>query len=515
MRRPSINRRSFLTSGSAALAGLGLSEHVHAEPPPQLLRAPAEAAFRLRHGIGFNWFDPACYGRVGKDAEGYPSCPDLNDRAGWEAVSDALNDLRPGILRFWLNYNECVGETPGAINKQAVTLERLTRLDSWAVKNGCTVMLDTVLIPERFKFPMGPREAEEHKKNEWVSMAPRDNAQYVREFLVPVLKHVLDERRLASVKLFNILNEPLQYGQFATPDNRPDPFAHYVELYRELAAQARHAGLGPDRLHIAGVDAIHPSAFPVYEFLANGKDIDPYLDLYTIHYYFHRFDWMAPTPTGEQTLQESIDRQTTRLARYCASRGKPLLASEVGWFLNDGPSGPRDTLAPSRHHAAMITAETVIRGMNAGLSGAALWSLINPGTFDGAWQTIWIHNGRLGKAQHLYPMYRLLTRYARPDSRVFPLTPEEQEAPWQYVHGTALLTPQSQGVIYLVNDNLVETRSVRLALPGSWSGKRLRRFIKDSARMGSGQGTVEVARDGSLEDRLEPMSLTAYLESSD
>ncbi len=244
-------------------------------------------------------------------------------------------------------------------------------------------------------------------------------------------------------------------------------------------------------------------------------DIDPYIDVYTIHYYFHRFDWMAPVPFLPYTIDESVDRGTPKLVRYCKTRGKELLAAELGWYPNDTDPMPTDPLAQSRDHAAITVAETMVRGMNAGLSGFGIWCLLSSGLFDGAWRVIQVHDGRLYKAEHLYPMYRLFSRYARPGSEVFPLEPEAREWPWQYVHGTALLTPGGKAVVYLVNDSLVESRKVKVQLPGSLAGRKLRKVIKDSVRLGIESGAVEPKASGQfavVEDLLTPMSLTAYLE---
>jgi hypothetical protein len=112
-------------------------------------------------------------------------------------------------------------------------------------------------------------------------------------------------------------------------------------------------------------------------------------------------------------------------------------------------------------------------------------------------------------------MYRLFSRYARPGSEVFPLKPEDREWPWQYVHGTLLLTPEGKAVVYLINDHLVETRKVKVQLPGNLAGRKLRKVIKDSVRLGIEAGMVEPKASGQsavVEDLLTPMSLTAYLE---
>lgn len=62
---------------------------------------------------------------------------------------------------------------------------------------------------------------------------------------------------------------------------------------------------------------------------------------------------------------------------------------------------------------------------------------------------------------------------------------------------------------------LVESRKVKVALPGSWAGRKLRRVIKDSVRLGIEAGIIEPKSSGQsavVEDLLTPMSLTAYLE---
>src|SRR5262249_60672900 len=111
---------------------------------------------------------------------------------------------------------------------------------------------------------------------------------------------------------------------------------------------------------------------------------------------------------------------------------------------------------------------------------------------------------------------RLFSRYARPGSEVYPLRPEHREWPWQYVHGTSLLTPEGKALVYLINDNLVESRSVTLQLLANFAGRKLRKVIKDSVRLGIDGGTVEPKSSGRsavVEDLLMPMSLTAYLEA--
>src|SRR5215831_1371478 len=99
------SRRDFLKAGSLAPLGLGLTGYLLSNPvdgsavptatPRQALASTPAPIGKLAHGIGFNWFDATSYAHPDKDAQGYPVCPDLNDKAGWSAMMEALDDLRP------------------------------------------------------------------------------------------------------------------------------------------------------------------------------------------------------------------------------------------------------------------------------------------------------------------------------------------------------------------------------------------------------------------------------------
>jgi hypothetical protein len=477
-----------------------------------VFHCPENASGVLEYGVGFNWYD----GYGPGEPDNRPTYPDLGDRPGWEAVREALDDLHPGLLRFGIPADKLIHPQTGGLDFQSVHLQRLEWVAHWAEANGCTILLDTWKIPGPYRFPEPANLKEQHDQE--TSMAAADNRAYAREFVAPLLKYVTAERGLKAVKMFNPFNEPLMYGPYQTPDNKPDAYVHYVEMFREIQSALSENGLWPGRIKLFGVDCIHADRFPALEMLARGVDIDPYLDGYTIHYYFHRFDWMNPVSFKNMSpLGESLDRQSLRLRKYCTQRGKPLLAAEVGWF-PQCPSGQEsfDAEGSARHFAALITAETIIRAMNAGLAGFAIWSILNPNIHDGHWRVISIHDGQLWKAPHLYPAYRLLSRYARPGSKFYPLgRPVPREEPWQHVHATVLQTPDNKLVIYAVNDNLVETRAVKFVLPAAWGKRKFAKYIKDEVRPGMQSGETEcLLKDGLLciEDYLMPMSLTAYVE---
>jgi hypothetical protein len=57
----------------------------------------------------------------------------------------------------------------------------------------------------------------------------------------------------------------------------PDAFVHYVDMYRAIQAALKVVKVYPDRIRLAGCDNVHPSYFPVLDFVARGVDIYPYI----------------------------------------------------------------------------------------------------------------------------------------------------------------------------------------------------------------------------------------------
>ena len=111
---------------------------------------------------------------------------------------------------------------------------------------------------------------------------------------------------------------------------------------------------------------------------------------------------------------------TARQVRYCRERGKRLIAAEMGtfyfgWRMND-PAGVASA------DATLTVAEGTVRGMNAGLGAFGFWSFMNPNDIDGWFGIVGLDEKRkLQRSRHPWGVYGLLSRHARPGSRVFPL----------------------------------------------------------------------------------------------
>ena len=185
---------------------------------------PLHDTFVVQHGVGFNWFDYLGMGGSYAYAKnhydlGDSTHPSLDDEEGWNLVIEQLDLLRPGFIRFGLPPDpHC--RPDGTFQGGTPHLERLRRLDAWAQKSGCTIMLDTFLLPEAHVFPADDVMWGKYPTGQF-QYAARDNHALARKFLVPLLKHVTLDLGLASVRWFNIINEPFCYGVFETPATLP------------------------------------------------------------------------------------------------------------------------------------------------------------------------------------------------------------------------------------------------------------------------------------------------------
>jgi hypothetical protein len=416
-------------------------------------------------GVGFNWFDFLGMGGCYAHPPGYYAledkcCPDLDDSRGWKVLLDELSSLRPGFLRFGIPPDPHTDDR-GRFRGGTEHLERLERIAQWAEKAGCTILLDTFLVPSHYEMPEPPDES--FYREGMYQMAAGDNRAYAREFVAPFLRHVVVERGLSAVRYFNPVNEPMCYGVYQTPGNEPDMYVHYVDMYREIRAALDDANIPRERLGLAGADSVEAENFPALEMLARGVDLDPYVDIYTLHFYLLRFDYLPQRPGICTTIpmQEGLDKHTAKVARYCHRRGKPLWATEFGSFYYGWRLG--DPAGPATFDATLTVAEGVVRGLNIGLDAFAFWSLLNPNGIDGHWALLKIEGGQMIPTPHPYNVYGTLAHYCRPHSRIFPLRTTKSAADLAHLHGTALVAPDGAKTLLVVNDHPTE------ALPMTWT----------------------------------------------
>jgi len=465
----------------------------------------------LDYGVGVNWFDffgaGGSFARWNQYPLSTPAYPPIEDRDSWRALMGELSRLQPGCIRFGLPPDPIL-HPDGSLKKESVHFKHLDLASAWCQEHGATIILDTFVTPERYEFPVASES-----EMLCLNMAARDNRTYAREFVAPLIHHVVVERGLTAVRFFNPINEPIHYGVYQTPPGGPDVFRHYVELYAEMRRALDESGL--KEIGLVGIDKDLPFDFPALEYLARGIDIDPYIAAYSIHTYRGRFDYdgqNALVPDSDP-LSTLVDKWTRRLVGYAGARGKPLMALEVGVFQYGARAG--NPGGPASVEGTLLTAETIIRMINVGVRCALIWSFTNPNTIDGRWRLVHVEHGRVERAPHPYSTYGMLMRSARPGSKIYPLSAEEREFPAQHVWGTLFLGRDVS--LVLLNDHPRESRDISVRLPSAVNTGDLKKIIKDPHRLGevdrSWHASSHFGRTRHLEDRLPPMSLQVYTTS--
>jgi hypothetical protein len=484
------------------------------EIPAQRLEWSSTPAGTVPFGVGFNWFDffgmGGCYARSPHyplDERVFPATSDAN---AWRALFAEITTWRPGMIRFGIPPDPHVAED-GTLVTDTVHLDRLELVADWAASIGCDILLDTYVIPETLGFAVVDGASGGDNRT-CVNMAARDNRVYAERFVAPFLRHIRLERGLQAVRWFNPVNEPDHYGVYQVPAGGPDLYRHYVEMYSEMRRALDAAGLARDAIGLVGVDKDVPFDWPSFEYLQRGIDVDEAVDAYAFHSYRHRFDWATESPAcpDSDPLATLGDRWIRRLASQMGARGKPLLAAEIGSFHYGWRMG--DAGGPSTPDACILTAEAIIRFLNAGAAGAMPWSLVNPDNIDGTWSMLrWMEGGVL-RTRHAGSTYALLMRHVPRGSRIHPLKPRQREYP-QYVHGTLIRDESDHAHVLVVNDHPDSPREVIVSLPPDAPRGPWLRLAK--CRSGLSASPAPPPQRTEIRDTLAPMSLHVYSSETD
>ena len=475
-----------------------------------LLKNSTMNKYLLDLGLGFNWFEHLGSGGHYARWIKYPLSdiiyPDMDDKAGWKAIEKGLDELSPGWFRFGMPPDPHVDDQGNFVGN-TLHFKHLEWLNSWAVKNDRTIMLDTFLMPRYYEFPVP--EGTEDPGNNIVNMAAANNRAYARNFVAPMMEYVVKHLKLKSVRLFNPINEPMEYGVYQTPDNNPPAMAHYVDMYREIRNALDEVGIDRERIGLIGLDCGDPAKFTLEQH-ALGVDIDPYVDAYSVHHYNLRMDHLPPLnlpDTGRNYFAKGmnvvIEQDDRKFLEYTRSRKKPLWALEMGTFYY----GKFDTPEGVASLAATITvAEGIIRAINAGITSFCIWSLMNPNTVDGHWAVMGEKNGQLVSYTYPFAVYGLLANHFGPGDRIFPLNiPDAPEI--CHLHATALENPNGRRSLLIVNDHHEQNADMVLELPDSWP-KYGKYYISIANRSLLNDITGEVCADqGLLRLNCPPLTL--------
>ena len=410
-------------------------------------------------GSGVNWFDYLGTGGFYGRFSGYPLddviYPEVTDVVGWQKILETLDELSPSFIRYGLN-PETVIDAEGNVDKNSLAFDRLEILSKWASAKEVPIELDTFLIPSYYEFKTDETEISER----FCNMAAANNIEYARKFVGPLLHYIVRERGMSAISLFNPVNEPINYGVYQVPENGPDVYIHYVEMFQEIRKALDDLGIEASEVGLIGIDGDIPLEYPLLQHAARGIDLNPFVSAYSIHSYRTRFDYQPPTAVcpDSEPLEITVDRHVRQLVNYCEKRNRPLLACEVGAFYYGKVENPN---GPASDEGTLLTLETIIRMANIGVASALIWSPMNPNNIDGHWALFKLAGSKIEKYLTPWNAYAAMMRVLVRGSTIYPVKSISPQYPYQHVHG--LLTDKNGQIRGLfVNDSPNEVMQISL-----------------------------------------------------
>ncbi len=410
-------------------------------PPVVEISVGSEPIGTLDNGLGANW--PPAY-------QGEEAFPAEDDAAGWEHIFHMMNGAGIRWVRYWLQLDDLMVD--GRIDGAHRYLTRLDRLQQWAAESGSTIMLDFCYIPPAWR-------------HDDIHDVPADIDAYVNDLLVPVLVHLVRERRCTAIRQLCLYNEPFNADvtpYLFFPATERDPLQYYVHLHERLRAGMDAAGLREIGLIGPNTANLFQRHIEMLEDQGLTERVRKAFGELDAHMWRMRYDYHPPSKRWPgYTLSEGIERYLRPTLSAAKRMGMRLSLTEAGaMYFNESPATERVT----QHDAVLLMIEQLVRAINEGISGAMVWSFLSAGKTDGQWG--WLGSRRQGFAPvpHLYHGFSTLMRYHRPGSAILPCTSRRADFS-SFISAAALALPDGGHTVWIVNDHPVEKIQVRLSLP--------------------------------------------------
>ncbi len=411
------------------------------EPPKVLVEISDESVGNLDNGLGANWSPPD---------QGEEAFPDEKDEAGWKSLLASMTDAGIRWVRFWLQPDKLV--KAGKVAKKHRYLERLDRLQEWARKEDALIMLELSIVPEEYRFSP-------------IYDAPADNRKYVEEYIIPLTKHIILERKCSRIRQLCLFNEPFNTDVapyiFAPPPPK-DPLLHYLELHEILRRKLDHAGI--ENLSLIGPNSANmfQRHIEMFEDKGLGPRMAKAFGELDVHVWRTRFDYYPFSKRWPgYGMTEGIERYLKPTLAAARRLGRKLSITEAGsMYFNENPSSSRTT----RHDAFLTTAEAIIRCLNEGVSGAMVWAFTNSGRIDGQWGFVGTRERKFERVPNIFNGYKCLMGRQRLGAEIRKCSVQRSDFS-QFISAAAISKPGDGETVWLINDHPVENIAVTVQLP--------------------------------------------------
>jgi hypothetical protein len=324
----------------------------------------AKTEREMKGGIGASWHAIAQTGPYKNSDYDYP----LNDRTPWgsayggnppvkeERLWQQMGEHARWLGLDWIRVELAQRMYEPAKNKydwENEEMQALYRILAWAQQNGADVFLQQMWGEVAWNsFP------EVHP----LLSAPASLPDFA-EGLATLADYLINKKGFKCIKWLCITNEPPGGTWGYWWGNGSHPCVSLGAAFKAVREALDQKGLN---LPVSGPDW---TDLPPFD--STKLDFDAYLGAYDIHSY--------------QGVDAKAQETLAAWANWAHARNKPFFLSEMGNMkLGWGKNNP----GPRTFAAALSNAESVIRGIRAGVDGFNRWSFTNRGDLDGQWQLI-------------------------------------------------------------------------------------------------------------------------------
>jgi len=262
------------------------------------------------------------------------------------------------------------------------------------------------------------------------------------EGLARLIEHLLINKKYTCIRWLCITNEPPggSWGSWWSMGKQDATITPALKEVRRVLDEKKLNILisGPDWTDL-----------PIFD--AKKIDFDQYIGAYDIHSY--------------QGIDDAKQKNLEEWVIWARNHGKPLFLSEIG----DMKLGWRDSNpGPKSFQAALSNAESVLRGMEVGVSAFNRWSYTNRGDLDGQWQLIrtWdAEKKKYYKEIEIEPVafygYGILTRFSIKNSSVVFTEPVNNTN----ILSQSLKSPSGEITTFIINKSNKE-QLIKLIISG-------------------------------------------------
>lgn len=396
------------------LGGIGASWHAMSEERIDE-SLEYEYALRYAHSRGSAWGGnpPATNIQAWKQIDKHASWLGLS----WLRVELSMRMYEPERNQFQWNSEEMLA---------------LYKILDWAEDNNADVFLQQMWSNVKWNS---------YPKVQPLLSAPKSLNDFA-EGLARLIEHLLIDKDYTCIKWVCITNEP-PGGSWGSWWSMGKVDATITPALKEVRRVLDKKELD---IPISGPDW---TDLPTFD--AKKIDFDQYIGAYDIHSY-HGID-----DTKQKNLEEWV--------KWARNHGKPLFLSEIGDMkLGWGDSNP----GPKSFQAALSNAESILRGLEVGVSAFNRWSFTNRGDLDGQWQLIrtWdADRKRYYDEIEIEPVafygFGILTRFSIKNSSVVFTEPIKDSD----ILSQSIKSPGGEITTYIVNKSDKE-HSIKLTISG-------------------------------------------------